>query len=219
MQNQRSVDDTLKKEFSDARAEWRGNFAIQWRWRKEEEEGCSRSLAPSLPRWQEAEKEDFGTLSLTLLFSSPLHRRQTETTLLTMQAHAPPRLQSDLLAWTIGFVDPSLAVGHMPRGYWFPSLVNKIDTVFMKSRIMGPNVQNHDNDGTWQKSTTQPLSWSEEPLCTKEGCAPRSCPWSWRRKWTDRGDSQKEWVGTFLWEDSGSGRSFTCYSEYCITLQ
>ena len=74
-------------------------------------------LAPSLPCWQEAEKEDFGTLSLTLLFSSPLHRRQTETTLLTMQAHAPPRLQSDLLAWTIGFVDPSLAVGHMPRGY------------------------------------------------------------------------------------------------------
>ena len=52
------------------------------------EEG--RDVLPPSPAGirQGAEKEDFGTLSLTL-------PSQTETTLLTMQAHAPPRPQGD----------------------------------------------------------------------------------------------------------------------------
>ena len=63
---------------------WWGNLSIQWRWRKQEEGRDVRTHL--LPRWHWAEKEDFGTLSLS--HSSPLPDR--ETTFLTMQAHELP---------------------------------------------------------------------------------------------------------------------------------
>ena len=63
---------------------WWGNLSIQWRWRKQEEGSDVRTH--SLPRWHWAEKEDFGTLSLS--HSSLLSDR--ETTFLTMQAHELP---------------------------------------------------------------------------------------------------------------------------------
>ena len=67
---------TARRRKNSALAEWRGNFAIQWRWRKKEEGMFS------LPRWQGAEKEDFGTLSLThssgSLSSIPFADRQRQ---------------------------------------------------------------------------------------------------------------------------------------------